>query len=294
MPSVRTLLFVTLSVLGLVFLVRWVQQIRGRQEDAPNVRPSILESTVGFVTNFFDTLGIGSFAPTTSIYKLKNLVPDEDIPGTMHVGHTLPVIIQAFIFIAIIQIDMTTLVAMITAAVLGAWLGAGVVARLPRRKIQIGMGVALLVAAASFVMSIYGVFPGGGDDLGMRGLNLAFAVTGSFILGSLMTIGVGFYAPCMIMVSLLGMNPTTAFPIMMGASAFLMPVASVRFLRAEKYRLRPAVGLALGGIPAVLIAAFIVKSLPLNAMRWLVVAVVLYAAVAMLRSAYMERIANVD
>ncbi len=294
MPSVRTLLFVTLTVLGLVFLVRWVQQIRRRPEDAPDVRPSILESTVGFVTNFFDTLGIGSFAPTTSIYKLKNLVPDEHIPGTMHVGHTVPVIVQAFIFIAIIQIDMTTLVSMITAAVLGAWLGAGVVARLPRRKIQIGMGVALLVAAASFVMSIYGVFPGGGDDLGMRGLNLAFAVTGSFILGSLMTIGVGFYAPCMIMVSLLGMNPTTAFPIMMGASAFLMPVASVRFLRANKYRPRPAVGLALGGIPAVLIAAFIVKSLPLNAMRWLVVAVVLYAAVAMLRSAYMERTAKVD
>ena len=242
MPSVRTLLFVTLGVLGLVFLVRWIQQARSSRQGTAEVRPSIFESAVGFVTNFFDTLGIGSFAPTTSIYKLKNLVPDENIPGTMHVGHTVPVIIQAFIFIAIIQIDMTTLVSMITAAVLGAWLGSGVVARLPRRKIQIGMGVALLVAAASFVMSIYGIFPGGGADLGMRGLNLVFAVTGSFILGSLMTIGVGFYAPCMIMVSLLGMNPTTAFPIMMGASAFLMPVASVRFLRANKYSLRPAIG----------------------------------------------------
>ncbi len=286
MPSVRTLLFITLGILGLVFLVRWIQQIRGRQEDATEVRPSFLESAVGFVTNFFDTLGIGSFAPTTSIYKLKKLVPDERIPGTMHIGHTPPVIIQAFIFIAIIQIDMTTLVSMITAAVLGAWLGAGVVARLPRRKIQIGMGVALLVAAASFVMSIYGFFPGGGTQTGMRGASLAFAATGSFILGSLMTIGVGFYAPCMIMVSLLGMNPALAFPIMMGSSAFLMPVASVRFLRANKYSLRPAVGLALGGIPAVLIAAFIVKSIPLREMRWLVVVVVLYAAIAMLRSAF--------
>ncbi len=294
MPTVRTLLFVALSVLGLVFLVRWIQQVRGSQQGAAEVRPSIFESAIGFVTNFFDTLGIGSFAPTTSIYKLKNMVADETIPGTMHIGHTPPVIIQAFIFIAIIQIDMTTLVSMITAAVLGAWLGAGVVARLPRRKIQIGMGVALLVAAASFVMSIYGFFPGGGTQTGMRGASLAFAATGSFILGSLMTIGVGFYAPCMIMVSLLGMNPTMAFPIMMGSSAFLMPVASVRFLRANKYSLRPAVGLALGGIPAVLIAAFIVKSLPLNAMRWLVVVVVLYAAIAMLRSAYVERLGDAN
>jgi uncharacterized membrane protein YfcA len=294
MPTVRALLFVALSVLGLVFLVRWIQQVRGSQQGTAEVRPSIFESAVGFVTNFFDTLGIGSFAPTTSIYKLKNIVSDEHIPGTMHIGHTPPVIIQAFIFIAIIQIDMTTLVSMITAAVLGAWLGAGVVARLPRRKIQIGMGVALLVAAASFVMSIYGIFPGGGTETGMRGVSLVFAATGSFVLGSLMTIGVGYYAPCMIMVSLLGMNPTMAFPIMMGSSAFLMPVASVRFLSANKYSLRPAIGLALGGIPAVLIAAFIVKSLPLTAMRWLVVVVVLYAAVAMLRSAYLERITSVE
>jgi uncharacterized membrane protein YfcA len=163
-----------------------------------------------------------------------------------------------------------------------------VVARLPRRSIQIGMGIALLVAAASFIMSIYGFFPAGGTALGMRGAGLAVAVAVSFVLGSLMTIGVGFYAPCMITLSLLGMNPITAFPVMMGSSAFLMPVASIRFLKANKYSLRAAVGLAIGGIPAVLIAAFIVKSLPLNAMRWLVVAVVLYAALAMLRSAYVE------
>jgi uncharacterized membrane protein YfcA len=283
------LLFITLGVFGLVFLVRWIRQVRATgQGSAAAVRPSLWESAVGFVTNFFDTLGIGSFAPTTSIYKLKKMVPDERIPGTMHVGHTPPVIIQAFIFIAIIQIDLATLVSMISAAVLGAWLGAGVVARLPRRQIQIGMGIALLVAAASFVMSIYGFFPTGGTALGMRGLGLVVAVGVSFALGAFMTIGVGFYAPCMITISLLGMNPITAFPVMMGSSAFLMPVASIRFLKANKYSLRAAVGLALGGIPAVLIAAFIVKSLPLNAMRWLVVVVVLYAAVAMLRSAYVE------
>jgi len=286
---VRTLLFITLGVFGLVFLVRWIRQVRAMgQGSAAAVRPSLWESAVGFVTNFFDTLGIGSFAPTTSIYKLKKMVPDEHIPGTMHVGHTPPVIIQAFIFIAIIQIDLATLVSMIGGAVLGAWLGAGVVARLPRRQIQIGMGIALLVAAASFVMSIYGFFPTGGTALGMRGLGLAVAVGVSLALGALMTIGVGFYAPCMITISLLGMNPVTAFPVMMGSCAFLMPVASIRFLKANKYSLRAAVGLALGGIPAVLIAAFIVKSLPLNAMRWLVVVVVLYAAVAMLRSAYAE------
>src|SRR5687767_1055566 len=102
---------------------------------------------LGFVTNFFDTLGIGSFAPTTAIFKFLKMVPDRLIPGTLHVGHTLPTITQAFIYTTIIEVDVQTLIAMIAAAVIGAWLGAGVVASWPKRNIQIGMGLALLVAA---------------------------------------------------------------------------------------------------------------------------------------------------
>jgi len=286
---VRTLLFIALAALGLFFLARWIRTAsRRRHERGGSLRPTTLETAVGFVTNFFDTLGIGSFAPTTSVFKLRRMVPDERIPGTLNVGHTPPVILQAFIFIAIVTVEPATLIALITAAVLGAWLGAGVVARLRRRQIQIGMGIALLLAAGLFVMAIFGLFPAGGTATGLTGGWLAAAAAASFVLGALMTLGIGFYAPCMIMLSLLGMNPVTAFPIMMGACAFLMPVAAVRFVEADRYSLRPAVGLAVGGLPAVLIAAFIVKSLPLNAMRWLVVAVVLYAAIAMLRSAVRE------
>jgi uncharacterized membrane protein YfcA len=89
----------------------------------------------------------------------------------------------------------------------------------------------------------------------------------------------------MILVALLGMNPIAAFPIMMGSCAFLMPVGAARFIRKERYSLTPAIGLALGGLPAVFLAAFIVKSLPMTALRWLVVAVVTYTAAAMLVSA---------
>ena len=110
--SVRTLLFLALSALAVVYLVRWISQVRSarrhiRPADQVKLKPSLLETAIGFGTNFFDTLGIGSFAPTTSLYKLKKVVPDERIPGTMHVGHTPPVIVQAFIFIALVQVDMT-------------------------------------------------------------------------------------------------------------------------------------------------------------------------------------------
>ena len=287
----RTIIFVALAALGIIYVTRWFLAVRGSAtDDDAGVRwPSGLQTVIGFVTNFFDSLGIGSFAPTTSWFKLQDVVPDERIPGTMHVGHTPPVIIQAFIFIAIIEVDVVTLSVMIGASVVGAWLGAGVVAGWPRRNIQIGMGIALLMAGVSFVAANFGLAPLGGEDLGLRGVPLGVAATGNFILGALMTLGIGMYAPSMIMISLLGMNPAVAFPIMMGSSAFLMPVAAIRFLKASRYSLRPALGLTLGGLPAVIIAAFIVKSLPLTTMRWLVVVVVTYAAVVMLRSAYLER-----
>ncbi len=266
----------------------------GRGNDGWRGWPGLFEFAVGFGTNFFDTLGIGSFAPTTSLFKLKKVVPDEEIPGTMMIGHTPPVVIQAFIFIAIISVEPTTLFVLIGAAVLGAWLGAGIVARLPRYRIQVGMGVALLIATATFLMAIFEITAVGGEASGLSGGSLAFAGGCLFVLGALMTIGIGIYAPTMIVVSLMGLNPAVAFPIMMGASAFLMPVAGLRFLKAGRYGLRAALGLAIGGIPAVFIAAFIVRSLPLNAMRWLVVIVVLYAAIAMLRSAVHERRPGAD
>jgi uncharacterized membrane protein YfcA len=256
-------------------------------------RESALELGTGFVTNFFDTLGIGSFAPTTSIYKFFKMVPDRLIPGTLNVGHTIPTIAEAFIYTAVIQVDPLTLILMITAAVAGAFLGSGVVASWPKRRVQLGMGSALLVAAALFTYKNIPTLTGhpnllsGSDTVtfGLVGVALVIGLVGNFILGALMTLGIGMYAPCMILIGLLGMNAKSAFPIMMGSCAFLMPVSSARFVKKDAYALRPAMGLAIGGLPGVLIAAFIVKDLDLVYVRWLVILVVLVAAIMMLRSA---------
>lgn len=284
--SIRTILFAGLIVGAIVLIAAWVPSLRRRGAGS---FPSLLEIGIGFVTNFFDTLGIGSFAPTTSLFKFFRLVPDEEIPGTLNVGHTLPTILEAFAFIAIVNVAPLTLVSLIIAAIAGAWLGSGVVARWPRRNVQVGMGLTLAVAATLFLMTNLHVLPGGGDALGLAGPKLWFAIIALFCLGALMTIGLGLYAPAMILVALLGMNPKAAFPIMMGSCAFLMPAASVRFIRFDSYSVKAALGLTIGGLPGVAIAAFIVKSLPIADVRWLVVAVVLYTAITMLRSAYAER-----
>lgn len=287
----KSILITVLGLLAVAYvgvLVRGVRRARrdpGRELGAGGRwAPTPLQVAIGFVTNFFDTLGIGNFAPTTAWFRYARVVPDELIPGTMNVGHTLPVMLMAFLYIEIVEVEPVTLVSMIASAVVGAWLGAGVVAHLPKRRIQLGMGGALLVAAALMAAFQLGMAPAGADALGLALPRLVPACLAIGALGALMTIGVGLYAPCMILVSLLGMNPVAAFPIMMGSCAFLMPVASTRFVLAGKQRVRAALGLTLGGLPAVLIAALIVKSLPLDALKWLVVGVVLVTAVQMLRA----------
>jgi uncharacterized membrane protein YfcA len=292
MLSIKTWLFIALGGFAVFYLITWISAIRRRSAGAPTA-PGPIHAGIGFVTNFFDTLGIGSFATTTSIFKLRNLVKDELIPGTLNVGHTLPTITQAFIYIAIVEVDMITLILMIGASVLGAWLGAGVVAGWSRRNVQVGMGCALLAAAVLLLLRIFKIAPEGAGTYGLEGARLAIGLAGNFMLGALMSLGIGLYAPCLILVSFLGMVEKTAFPIMMGSCAFLMPVSSAEFIRKKKFDLKATIGLALGGIPAVLIAAYIVKSLDLYYVRWLVVMVVVYTAISMLRSAMVERQAAV-
>ncbi|HWS68340.1 MAG TPA: sulfite exporter TauE/SafE family protein [Steroidobacteraceae bacterium] len=278
-------LVVALALVSIWYALQWF--LLERRRAAPENRtPRVLDVVLGFVTDFLDTLGIGSFAPTTAIFKLWRRMPDEQIPGTLNAGHALPTLAEGLIFVAAVTVDLTTLVSMITAATAGAWFGAGTVSRLRRRTIQVAMGSALLIASLLFVATNLQLMPGGGHAIGLSGGRLAVAVAVNFVLGGLMTLGIGLYAPCLILVSLLGMNPLAAFPIMMASSAFVMPIGGVRFIRSERYSARAALGLAIGGVPGVIIAAYVVKSLPIVWLRWLVVIVVLYAAVLMLSSAW--------
>ena len=292
-----TALMSALGVLTAVFIAGWARAIVAVRSLASREPSPATDARVptppmiglGFVTNFFDALGIGSFATSTAVFRLLKMVPDRVIPGTLNAGHTLPTIAQAFIFTSLIPVDILTLLSMIAAAVLGAWLGAGVVSHWPKRNVQIGMGLALLGAAILMLMTQLQLFPGGGEAIGVRGVKLVIAVTGNFVLGALMTLGIGLYAPCMILVSLLGMNPTAAFPIMMNSCAFLMPIGSLRFIREQSYSLRVALGLAIGGVVGSIVAGLFVKSLNLVTVRWLVIVVVLYTAATMLYSALNDR-----
>jgi uncharacterized membrane protein YfcA len=270
-----------MAVTAIVYIVILLRTARARGA----IGVSAEGVALGAVTNFFDTLGIGSFAPTTAWIKLRKLIPDSHIPAVLIAGHALPTIAQGLIFVTLVAVDPKLLIACIVAAVAGALVGAPIAIKLPVKVIQMTVGIALVLAAAAFSLSNLGLMPGGGTATSLAPLPFAVALVGSFLSGAFMTVGIGFYAPLLAMFGLLGLNPVAVFPIMAGAGAMMMPASATRFLKSDRIDLKLVLSLALGGIPAVLLAAYVVKSLPLEILRWVVTAVVLYTAVVMLRSA---------
>ena len=241
---------------------------------------------VGFITNFFDTLGIGSFAPTVAFNKfLKMGVRDKDLPGLLNVGDTLPVMCEAVIFTTVIDVEPITLVTMLAASAVGSWLGAGIITKLDEIKIQKIMGAALFVTGILMVLGALNLIQGGGEAIGLTGGKLVLGIVGNFILGALMTAGIGLYAPCMALVYFLGLSPAVAFPIMMGSCVTLMPVCSAKFIKEEAYPRKASLLLGLFGAIGVFFVAYIVKSLPLDILRWSVIAVIFYTSISMLISA---------
>jgi uncharacterized membrane protein YfcA len=250
---------------------------------------------LGAVVSFFDTLGIGSFAPTTAWMKFRRMVPDRLIPPTMLVGLTPPVFAESIIFLILlgVGVDPVMLFGCALAVLVGGLLGAPLVVRARVWIVQLTVAIGLLLAAGAYAMTNLNLFPGGGTAAALPlGLTIA-AIAANFVFGILLNFGIGNYAPTLVMLSLMGMNPRLVFPIMAAGAALMGAGACVRHIRIGQIDMRVVVGLGLGGIPAVVVAALIVKQMPLEILRWLVIVVVLYTAAVMLRAAYAGRRAGV-
>ena len=277
-------IWIALVILSFYFIYALSRDFYTHQKVLEKVS-ALKTGIIGFVVNFFDVLGIGAFAPQTAMLKFTRQTEDRVLPGTLNVANTIPVLIQALIFIRIVEVEPVTLLTMLLSAAAGAILGAGIVSKLAVKKIQLAMGSALLITAFFMLAGQMSWIQGQGEAIGLAGWKLALACVVNFILGALMTVGIGLYAPCMALVYALGMSPLVAFPIMMGSCAFLMPPASSKFIKEGAYNRKAAVSMAIPGAIAVLIAAFVVKSLSLDILRWVVIVVIVYTSVVMFRSA---------
>lgn len=283
MLTARVVLYTVLVAVNVAAIIGWVVVSRRRRERG---KPTWVDGIIGFVANFLDTLGIGSYAQITALFKLRGSPDDALIPGTLNVGSNVPSFLGSMLFFGAIAVDPVLLASMVISSGIGAWVGAGLVSRMPRRRIQVFMGVALLVAAGFFLMTALGVLPPAGTAMALSGWRFAVAVVANFVFGALMCIGIGNYAPSMVLLGLLGMHPIAAYPIMIGSDGVLIPVAALGFLKSGRYSHSCALGLTLGGLAGTLCAFPLVSRIAehLTLMRWLVIVVIIYAAVSMLRA----------
>ncbi|MCL2851449.1 MAG: TSUP family transporter [Defluviitaleaceae bacterium] len=290
-----TVLLVLMGILAAIYAYVFIKDVVAHKDEkvlgdeGKEIKNNVaISGFIGFITNFFDTLGIGSFAPTTFAFKATKVVDVGVIPGTLNVAHTLPVVFMSFLYIGYVEVDFVTLISLIGASVVGAWLGAGVVVKFDRNKIQLIVGVALILVAAAMAgrnLGIIGWLPPGEGTLGLSGVNFVIGVVGFFILGALMTAGVGLYSPAMALVFLLGLSQPAAFPIMMGACAFLMSVAGIKFVKEGKYARKQSLAIGLLGLPGVFLAfQFFRGVFQMGLLIWLVVVVVTITALMMIGS----------
>ena len=265
-----------------------VTGMSGKELIAFGKKKAVYTAIVGFVANFLDTLGIGSYAPTSAAFKLGKAVDDSLVPGTLNVGDTIPVCVEAFLFFGFVDMDMLTLILMLVAAILGSLVMAGIVSKFDRKKVRYALFVGLFLLATVILCKIMGVGPFGttGTALGLTGGKLVIATVGNFILGALMSIGVGLYAPCMAMVLALGMDAGCAFPAMMGSCAFLMAFGNgPKFIKEGKFDPICAWTQAIAGTVGVFVAYLFVSSIPLDLLTKVIAVIVYFTAFLYLRDA---------
>ena len=278
--DIAKILLAALGIMSVVYGIYLVRDVMTHKEEHLPLKmvPILL---IGLLANFFDTLGIGSFATSTTAFKFTKSCDDDLIPGTMNVCYAIPISVEAAIFIQRVEIDPLTLVLMIGASIIGAVIGASIISKWNINKVRVALGCAMIGLAIVMVCKLMGFGPFGivGTANILRGGKLIVGIVVNFILGALMMVGVGLYAPCMALCLLLGLSADMAFPIMMGSCAFLMPPGSIPFIKAGKYHRAAAIPLNISGIIGVLIAGFIITSLPLTLLTWVVVCVMFICSI---------------
>lgn len=283
--EVKIILFF-LTLLALNFSFQFAKSFLEMEQDTKT--PWFVGIILGGITNFFDTLGIGSFAPTTVFIKYSKATTPERIPGTLNVANALPTYLQALFFITAVKVDLMTLISLIVASVIGSYIGALYISKLSRGTVLTIMGISLIIVAGVMFAKINGYIDllGTGNETALSGVKLGIGILGFCILGALMSAGVGLYAPAMAFVYVLGLSPIVAFPIMMGSSAFLMTVSSLAFIKRERYAPTLSLYITLGGLVGVYIAARFVKSLKLEQLTLVIICVLLLTGIFMIYESY--------
>jgi len=282
------MLYVLLGLIiavNLVFATVFVRDlVRHRAEASAEPGNAVAQAASSTAMFFFSTFGISDFAISTVLYRRLRWVSDLRLPGTLNTQCVIPVAVMAVAYISSIEVGLVTLFSFIAAQAVGAYLGPRFVVRLPVRAIRLFIGIGLAITSLLILAGQLGWLPSDGTATELTGWKFVVGVVAMFVFGALNNVGIGSYALTMATTYALGMNPVAAFPIMMGACALSVPIGSAEFVRLGSYSRRLTAITAVFGVVGVLVAVFIVKSLDVTAIKWVVLAVIVYTSATLLHS----------
>lgn len=283
---VQVILILVVLVNGL-FAIRFVLDVLQHKEELKEEPGNpVAMAIVSFFMFFLSTFGISDFAIGSSLYPKAKWVSDKKLPGTLNTECVIPVAVMALAYISSIEVGLLTLVTAIVCQVVGAYVSPRYVTKLPANQIKRFVAAGLFIAAGLILAGKFGIYPSGGELSSLEGGSLILFAVLCMLFGALNNIGIGSYALTMATVYAMGLNPSIAFPIMMGACTFSVPIGSMQFIKLDSYSRKITLFTSTFGVLGVLVAAFVVKSLDVSALLWVVVVVVLYSAITMLKNSF--------
>lgn len=281
--TVITLILILIVLVNGIFLLKFIRDLIKNKEafkkEAGNNLFLAISSPIIF---FFSSLGVSDFAISTILYRKKKLLLDKLLPGTLNTQCVLPVAAMALAFISVIEVDILTLSTCVIAQIIGAYFGPRFVVKLSLRTIRIFMGIGLIAATLFILAGKFNFIPAGGTAIGLSNVKLIIAAICLCIFGALNNIGIGSYAPTMITIYALGMNPAVAFPIMMGACTFSVSIGSMQFIKYGQYSRKITLFTSTFGVLGVLMGAYLVKGLDVSMLQWVIAIILFYSGTSML------------
>jgi uncharacterized membrane protein YfcA len=239
---------------------------------------------IGLVSNFLDTIGIGSFAVIIAMRTMLGVMPDEvRLIGTMNIQAMVTALIQALIFLHFVPLDIVTLLVAVAMIALGGFLSGLVAVRIDKKLVHLIMLVAFIITGILLFLSQLNILTIGGTGTAIRGTRLVIFAIFMLVSGTLPAFGVGYYSLIKASIFLFGVNPIVAFPIMASASAFQMPVTSATFIARGKFYFKSTVILAIFGALGVVLATPIITSVNTYTLKWILLGIVIYNIIVLAR-----------
>lgn len=233
-------------------------------------------SVSGLVAFIADTLGVGSFAVNVALAKLTGTFKDDEMPAVNNGAQVIPGTIESLFFMHLVDVDLTTLLTLVSGTCIGGLIGGFVVSQLSKQAIRLAMLSCFILIIVLLVAHQFRLLPVGGELTELHSWKLVIGFFALMVCGALTSVGVGLFVMVQGVLFLMNISPVVAFPIMTIAGAMQQPLTTLVFLQNNKIPLKKTFVLSLSGCLGVFITIPIFTQLTITWLHSLLLCVLIY------------------